>query len=236
MTCLALDDEPLALQLLEVYTGRLPQLSRQGFYNNPDQALQRLQAGDIELLFLDIQMPDINGLQFLKQLEQPPMVIFTTAFAEFAVEGFNLDAIDYLLKPFDFQRFEKAVAKALEYRQFLKNQKITESAVFAEPVPNSLFVKVEYSIVQIAFDDIRYIESFDDYIKIYTTGKPILTLTTLKTVLAALPPERFMRVHRSFIIALDKIERLRAQKITIMDREIPVSDSFKVVLKKVLSK
>ena len=164
------------------------------------------------------------------------MVVFTTAFAEFAVEGFNLDAIDYLLKPFDFQRFEKAVTKAVEYRQFLISQKSAEPLAAAEPVPNSLFVKVEYSIVQIAFDDIRYIESFDDYIKIYTTGKPILTLTTLKTVLSLLPLDRFMQVHRSFIIALDKIERVRAQKITIMDREIPVSDSFKDVLKKVLSK
>ena len=122
MTCLALDDEPLALQLLETYASRLPALAPQGFFNNPDEARDRLAMGDIDLLFLDIQMPDITGLQFLKQLERPPLVVFTTAYAQFAVDGFDLDAVDYLLKPFDLQRFEKAVSKALEYLKFLDAQ------------------------------------------------------------------------------------------------------------------
>ncbi|GAB4492062.1 MAG: LytTR family DNA-binding domain-containing protein [Saprospiraceae bacterium] len=234
MTCLALDDEPLALQLLKSYVRRLPALDAQGFFNNPDEARSRLAQGDIELLFLDIQMPDITGLQFLKNLPDPPMVIFTTAFAEYAVEGFNLDAVDYLLKPFDFQRFEKAATKALEYRDFLlaaSNAKLSRG-FGAQQTPNSLFVKVEYSVVQIPFDDIRYIEGFDDYIKIHTSGKTILTLLSLKNVLEMLPPARFLRVHRSFIVATDKIERVRARKILVGEREIPVGETYLAALKK----
>lgn len=226
MTCLALDDEPLALQLLASYTRQLPILTPQGFFNNPDEAQKRLAAGDIDLLFLDIQMPDISGLQFLKQLTNPPIVIFTTAYAEFAVDGFNLNAVDYLLKPFDFDRFAKAVQKACDYRQFLNHQK-NEGAT-------SLFVKVEYSIVQIPFDDIVFIEGFDDYIKIHTAGKPILTLLSLKNVLKLLPAQRFLRVHRSFIVAIDKIKYVRAQKIAIQNREIPVGSTYARALQDVL--
>lgn len=234
MTCLALDDEPLALQLLQAYTSRLPALSPQGFFNNPDDAKSRLAAGDIDLLFLDIQMPDITGLQFLKQLHHPPMVVFTTAYAEFAVDGFNLDAVDYLLKPFDFQRFEKATTKALEYKRFLSTQSARSDGPNTEPTSNfsvqtsnSLFVKVEYSVVKIPFDDIRYIEGFDDYIKIHAAGdRPVLTLLSLKNVLEMLPPNRFLRVHRSFIVAVDKIERVRARKITLGERDIPVGETW----------
>jgi DNA-binding LytR/AlgR family response regulator len=228
MKCLALDDEPLALGLLEAYVQRTPGLEPQGFFTDPDEALRRLSAGDIELLFLDIQMPDITGLQFLRSLANPPMVIFTTAYAEYAVEGFNLDAVDYLLKPFDYGRFCKAVTKAEEYGRFLQAQHNPEKS---EPSVNSIFVKVEYSVVQIPFDDIRYIEGFDDYIKIHAGGKPVLTLLSLKNVLEMLPPERFMRVHRSFIVALDRVERVRARRILIETREIPVGDTYTAVLK-----
>ncbi len=231
MTCLALDDEPLALQLLDTYTSRLPQLSPQGFFINPDEAKSRLEVGDIDLVFLDIQMPDINGLHFLKQLESPPMVIFTTAFAEFAVEGFNLDAVDYLLKPFDFNRFEKAVAKAFDFKQFLNTRDLEKSNMSNFSQPKSIFVKVGYGMTQIRFEDIQYIEGFDDYIKIHTNGKPVLTLLSLKSILEMLPADQFLRVHRSFIVALDKIESIRAQKIAMGGREIPVSDTFKDKLK-----
>jgi DNA-binding LytR/AlgR family response regulator len=227
LTCLALDDEPLALQLLESYIRRSPALYAQGFFNNPDEARSRLTPGDIELLFLDIQMPDITGLQFLKSLPNPPMVIFTTAFAEYAVEGFNLDAVDYLLKPFNFQRFEKSVTKAVEYRNFLKSQ----SPIINQPI-TSLFVKVEYSVVQIPFNDILYIEGFDDYIKIHTAGKTILTLLSMRNVLEMLSPARFLRVHRSFIVATDKIEQLRARKIIVGERAIPVGETYLPALKK----
>lgn len=234
MKCLALDDEPLALQLLQAYIQRMPLLRPQGFFNNPEAAKSRLLVDDIDLIFLDIQMPDINGLQFLKQLGKPTMVIFTTAYAEFAVEGFNLDAVDYLLKPFDFQRFEKSVAKAAAYQLFLNRDAMEKSEEVKKP--QSLFVKVEYSLVQIPFDDILFIEGFDDYIKIYAGGRPVLTLLPLKNVLEMLPSNRFVRVHRSFIVALDKIERFRAQKIQLAGREIPVGHSFKENLKMLFSR
>jgi DNA-binding LytR/AlgR family response regulator len=226
LRCLALDDEPLALQLIEKYAAQVPMLAPKGFFNNPDQALARLEVGDIDLLFLDIQMPDITGLQFFKQLKKPPMVIFTTAYPQFAVDGFNLDAIDYLLKPFDFQRFEKAVTKAVEYQKFNDQLALVEHSS-----RTSIFVKAGYSVVQIQVDDIHYIEGFDDYIKIHASGKPILSLLPLKNILQLLPPERFMRIHRSFIVAVDKIERIRAQKITIHGREIPIGNTFKIQLK-----
>jgi DNA-binding LytR/AlgR family response regulator len=227
MTCLALDDEPLPLQLLESYISLLPALQPCGFYNNPDEAKARLMTGDVDLLFLDIQMPDITGLQFLKQLEQPPMVVFTTAFSDFAVEGFNLDAVDYLLKPFDFQRFEKAVKKALEYKSFKDQQ----SGGVQPQVATCLFVKVEYSVIQIPFGDIQHIEAFDDYIKIFAGGKSILSLMALKNVQTQLPADQFIRIHRSYIVAVSKVEKIRAQKITISGVELPIGESYKNVVK-----
>lgn len=228
MTCLTLDDEPLALRLLESYVLRCPSLEPAGFYTDPDQAARRLAEGDIRLLFLDIQMPDITGLQFLKNLSDPPMVIFTTAYAEYAVEGFNLNAVDYLLKPFGFDRFAKSVAKARDYGRFLQLQDADSDPAHQT---TSLFVKVEYSVVQIPFEEIRYIEGFDDYIKIHVGDKPVLTLMSLKYVLELLPPERFVRVHRSFIVAIDRIERVRARKIWIGAREIPVGETYAGLLK-----
>lgn len=231
MTCIALDDEPLALQLLESYAARLPAVQPKGFFNNPDEARSMLQREHIDLLFLDIQMPDINGLQFLRQIEHPPMVIFTTAFAEYAIEGFNLDAVDYLLKPYDFQRFEKAISKAIEYKHFLETISGKSLLPANTNSPDCLFVRVGYSVTRIALDDIRYIEGFDDYIKIHVNGRPILTLLSLKRAMEMLPPGQFLRIHRSFIVALDKIERIRAQKVSIGGRELPIGDTFKEKLK-----
>jgi two-component system, LytTR family, response regulator len=227
MKCIALDDEPLALQLLETYVAQLPQLTAEGFFSHPGRARQRLEVGDIDLLLLDIEMPDINGLNFLQTLSKPPMVIFTTAYANYAIEGFNLDAIDYLLKPFDFQRFEKAIHKALEYYQF-KHKHPNENAI------GSLFVKAEYKIVQVAFDDILFIEGFGDYIRIHTTNKSIMTLMRLKNVLPMLPADRFIQVHRSYVVDLKRIEHIRAQKITIGKHELPVGDKFAAILKSML--
>jgi DNA-binding LytR/AlgR family response regulator len=221
MNCIALDDEPLALQLLAAYINDTPGLHALGFYTNPDDALQRLREGGIDVLFLDIQMPDITGLQFLRALAEPPIVIFTTAYAEYALEGFNLDAADYLLKPFDYQRFAQAISKAQAYVAFKKGTPPPDA-----PAATHLMVKVEYSVVQIPFEQILYIEGFDDYIRIYTGQKPIMTLMRLKNALTALPTDRFARVHRSYVVALDKIDKIRAQKITIADREIPIGESY----------
>jgi len=221
LTAIALDDEPLALQLLQAYGNQTPALASIETFSNAGQAAKRLQAGEVDLLFLDIQMPDISGLQFFNSLSTPPMVIFTTAFAEYAAEGFNLDAVDYLVKPFELERFQKAVQKAADYQRFLQmdpqdsNQK-----------GDSLFVKAEYSVVKIPFDDIVLIEGFDDYIKIHAGGKPVLTLMSLKGVFEKLPQGKFLRVHRSYIIALDRAESLRRGQISIAGRQVPVGDRY----------
>lgn len=225
MTCLALDDEPLALQLLQHYIDRSPALDPQGYFSDPDAARQRLQEDHIDLLFLDIQMPDITGLAFFQGLSRQasgPMVVFTTAYSEFAVEGFNLDAVDYLLKPFDFERFTKAVKKAAEYLDFLKNRQDRAN-------PQSLFVKSGYSVQQIHFDQIVYLEGYDDYVKIHLEGnpRPVMTLDSLKNLLDKLPAGKFLRVHRSYVVAKDNILSLRRGKIQLKDnREVPVGEKF----------
>jgi DNA-binding LytR/AlgR family response regulator len=221
LNAIALDDEPLALQLLQAYGNQTAVLDTIETFSDATQAAKRLEVGDVDLLFLDIQMPDITGLQFFNSLSLPPMVIFTTAFAEYAAEGFNLDAVDYLVKPFELARFQKAVQKAADYQRFLQldsqdsNQK-----------GDSLFVKAEYSVVKIPFDDIVLIEGFDDYIKIHAGGKPVLTLMSLKGVFEKLPPGKFLRVHRSYIIALDRAESLRRGQISIAGRQVPVGDRY----------
>ena len=221
LTAIALDDEPLALQLLQAYGNLMPDLAPIELFTDPKAAAQYLQTHPVDLLFLDIQMPDITGLQFLKTLPNPPMVIFTTAFTEYAVEGFNLDALDYLLKPFELERFRKAVQKAMDYKRFLQSEPQD-----LQVKGDSLFVKVEYSVVKIPFDDILLIEGFDDYIKIHAGGKPVLTLMSLKGVFEKLPPGKFLRVHRSYIIALERAESLRRGQINIAGRQVPVGDRY----------
>lgn len=230
MTCLALDDEPLALHVLETFLLRLPALRPQGFFSDPDAARARIGRGDIDLLFLDIHMPDGSGLEFLRGISEPPLVIFTTAYAEFAVEGFNLEAVDYLLKPFSFERFQKAVQRALDYHQLLKNRDLA--------IPGDmLVVRSSYTVVPVRVDQIVYLESLDDYVKIHMTrqSKPILTLTPLKTLLGKLPPGSFLRVHRSFAVAIFRVQALRRGKICLDEGlEIPVGDTFMPAVRRAL--
>lgn len=196
--CIAIDDEPLALQIITKYCEKISFLQLQATFTNPDEAKSYIENNSIDLLFLDIQMPDITGIQFYKNLSKKPMVIFTTAYKDFAVEGFNVDAIDYLLKPFEYDRFLKAVYKANEYMEFLSSQDLQL---------NSLYLKVNYEMMKINLKDIELIEALDDYIKLYIKPSPVLTLMTLKTILEKLPPKEFARVHRSYIIPLNKVEK-----------------------------
>jgi len=223
MTCVALDDEPLALQLLRAYVSRIKVLSPQGFFNNPDEAKSRLLAGDIDLLFLDIQMPDMSGLELSQTLSRDVKIIFTTAFKDYAFEGFKVNAVDYLLKPFDYTEFLKATGKAMQWLG-LDNEK--PDASFKE---NFIFVKSEYKQIKINLDDIYYFEGLKDYIKIWLVSqpKPILTLMSLKTLENELPVEKFMRVHRSFIVALDKIESVERSQIIINKERITIADQYK---------
>jgi DNA-binding LytR/AlgR family response regulator len=223
--CIAIDDEPLALQLINEYCGKISFLQLEKVFTNTDEARIWLSQNKVDLLFLDIQMPDVNGLQFYKSLIDKPLVIFTTAYKDFAVEGFNVDAVDYLLKPFEYDRFLKAVYKSKEYLEFLSSQELQL---------NSIFVKVNYEIMKINLKDIELIEALDDYIKLYIKPNPVLTLMTLKSIQERLPVRDFARVHRSFIVPLNKIEKFSKTKLVVAGKEIPIGSSYSYVYDQLL--
>lgn len=223
--CIALDDEPLALQIIAQYCSKISYLQLDQVFTNPDEAKEYLKSNKVDLLFLDIQMPDINGLQFYKSLTSKPPVVFTTAFKDYAVEGFNVDAIDYLLKPFEFDRFLKAIYKSKEYIEFLASQELQMS---------SIYVKVNYEMMKINLKDIELIEALDDYIKIHIKPYPVLTLMTLKGILEKLPETLFARIHRSYIIPLQKVEKFSKNKVVINGKEIPIGSSYADIYEKLL--
>jgi two-component system response regulator LytT len=221
---IAIDDEPLALQLITGYISRTPFLELVGSFNNPLDAIEFLSQETVDLIFLDIQMPDLTGLDFIRTLQHKPKIIFATAFAKFALEGFKLEVTDYLLKPFNYEEFLVSVGKA-------KNLIDLEQKAMNKVEANSefLFLKSEYKIRRINFNDIRYIEGLKDYVKVYTVQeeKPVLSLTSMKTIESKLPPEKFMRVHRSFIVNLEKITTIERNRIVFGKVYIPVSDQYK---------
>ena len=218
ITAIAIDDEPLALKLITQHCEKIEFLNLKKVFTNPDEAMAYLADNKIDLIFLDIQMPDINGLQFYKKLYAPvPQVIFTTAYKDFAVEGFNVDAVDYLLKPFDFERFNKALLKAKEYIEFLSVKEVSN---------NALFVKVNYEMMKINLKDIEFIEALDDYIKIHIKPVTVLTLMTLKNVLEKLPSQEFLRIHRSYIVPVSKIQKFSKNKVIIGGKELPIGSSY----------
>lgn len=225
MRCIAIDDEPLALQLISEYASRIPFLTLAKTFTNPDEGKAWMSQNEVDLLFLDIQMPDINGLQFYKLLVNKPLVIFTTAYSEYAVEGFNVDAVDYLLKPFEYDRFLKAIFKAREYLEFLNNQELQMA---------SIFVKVDYQLMKINLKDIELIEGLDDYIRIHLKPKPVLTLMTLKSLQEKLPSNEFIRIHRSYIIPMSKIESFGKSRVKVAGKEIPVGSSYSEVYQQLL--
>lgn len=224
--CIAIDDEPLALQLINEYCSKISFLKLEKTFTNTDEAKAWLQENTVDLLFLDIQMPDINGMQFYKSLTHKPPVVFTTAYKDFAAEGFNVDAVDYLLKPFEYDRFLKACYKVKEYIEFLGSQELQL---------NSIFVKVNYEIMKINLKDIELIEALDDYIKIYIKPNPVLTLMTLKSIQEKLPSRDFVRVHRSFIVPLARIEKFSKTKLWTAGKEIPIGSSYSQVYDQLLT-
>jgi len=221
---LAIDDEPLALKLLVDYIAKTPFLKLVGEFDNPVDALGYLNEEAVDLVFLDIQMPDLTGIEFARALEKPPKLIFTTAFDKYAIEGYKLNAVDYLLKPFNYQEFLTATQKAV--KQIELEQSVNKSA---EKQDDFLFLKSEYSLLRVNFDQIIYIEGLKDYLKVYTENekKPILSLLTLKSLMEKLPEGKFMRVHRSYIVNLDKIKTIQRGRIVFGDRYIPVGEQYK---------
>ncbi|MFN8309632.1 MAG: LytTR family DNA-binding domain-containing protein [Chitinophagales bacterium] len=215
--CVAIDDEPLALELMREHISSKPSIELIATFNNPIEGRDFLRDHKVDLLFLDIQMPGMTGIELLKSINAPEAVIFTTAYPQYAVTGYELNALDFLLKPIEPERFEKAVTKALQYFQYTRQLSGREF----------IFVKSEYQLMKIDVGDIRYIEGLDDYVKIYVQGpRPILSHITMKALHEKLPKENFIRVHRSFIVPLSKIESVRNKKIRIGEKEIPLGESY----------
>jgi two-component system LytT family response regulator len=222
--CIAIDDEPLALKQIQSYIGKTDFLSLENSFSNAIEAFDQVSKKHPDLLFVDINMPELNGTDFVKMLNFPVMIIFTTAYDEYAVEGFRLDAIDYLLKPISYAHFLKAANKAKELFHLRHNAKETVSVD-----NNYLFVKSDYRLVRIKYEDIKYVESQREYIQIcLSSGSSVLTLLSMKAVEERLPKDMFMRVHRSFIVNLDKITIVERQRI-LFDKKtyIPIGDLYK---------
>ncbi len=223
MNCIAVDDEPLALDIIENYVNKHPDLNLVARCNNAAEASEVLKTRKVDLMFLDIQMPEISGLNFVKSLEKKPLFMFTTAYPDYAVEGFELDAIDYLLKPIAYDRFEKGVEKAKEYFRMQKDSDIVETDLENE----FIFVKANQKLIKLAYNDIYYVEAFADYVKIFLADKKIVTLQTMKNMEKKLPAEMFSRVHRSFIVNRNHVESFSTSMCEVNGIRIPIGKNYK---------
>ncbi len=224
ISCIAIDDEPLALRQMSTYISKTPFLVLKAQFDNALDAYEYLQNHAVDLMFVDINMPDLNGMDFVKSLQRSPKVIFTTAYSEYALEGFKVDAVDYLLKPIGYSDFLKAVTKA---RERLGITEAVESRL--ESTDDFLFIKTDYKIVRLNLHDITYIESMREYVRVHLVHqKPVMTLQSMKKMEAALPGHQFMRVHRSYIVNLNRITTVERLRIIFDDKTIiPVSDHYK---------
>lgn len=247
LNCAIIDDEPLALELLANYAARVPFLRLTGKYASAAQALERIKADGTQLVFLDIQMPDINGLELSRILGPETKVVFTTAFSEYAVESYKSQAIDYLLKPIAFADFLGAADKALKWFELKAKADGTAQAAAAQPASRpagpgggaggKIYVRSEHKLVGIPVADIEYLEALKDYVMIHVRGRrtPIYAITTMQAMEQALPAGKFMRVHRSYIIALDKIELMEGDTVVVGSKHITVSRAYRPALVKYLS-
>ncbi|WP_299821426.1 response regulator transcription factor [uncultured Pontibacter sp.] len=229
--CIAVDDEPLALDIIESYISKLPFLKLIKTCSSATEAMQVLQDEQVDLMFLDIEMPELTGIQFLNILKHQPMIIFTTAYPDYALEGFNQDAVDYLLKPIPFDRFLKAVTKAQERMQRNGKPEASASAAATQQPQHHeqdfMFVKADYKTIRVDFRDILWIEGLKDYIIIQTKDQKIITLLSMNKMMEKLPDSKFLRVHRSFIVSLQKIDSIEKSRIKIGNKEIPIGEVYK---------
>jgi len=227
--CAIVDDEPLAVELLASYVKKIPFLELCGKYSNATDALHGIGQTPVDLLFLDIQMPELNGLELSRMVPDGTRIVFTTAFNQYAVDGFRANALDYLLKPISYADFMEACNRALQWFQLMHSSEQSSTPVKTEDEPRSIFVKSEYKLLQINLEDIRYIEGLKDYVKIYTeqSPHPILSLMNMKAIEQMLPSSRFIRVHRSFIVQKSKIREIERNRIVFGDVYIPIGDSYK---------
>ena len=226
LRCAIIDDEPLALGLLDSYVKKTPVLTLCGTYSSAVQAMESLPKNPVDLLFLDIQMPELNGLEFSRMVSNDTRIVFTTAFNQYAIDGYRVNALDYLLKPISYADFMEAVNKAVRWFEL---QQTVDSTPPAENVRKYIYVKSDYKLVQIELDKILYIEGLKDYIKIHIEGtnKPVLSLISMRAMEEKLPASQFIRVHRSFIVQKQKIKIIDKGRIIFGKDYIPISDSYK---------
>ena len=221
---IALDDEPLALEIIELYSKQCADLRMEGLFTKQTEALRHLHNFPVDLIFLDIRMPGKNGLEFYKQLEHP-YLIFTTAHPEFAVEGFNINAVDYLLKPFTLERFQAAVEKAS--REIISRHQ--------DGREESILIRADYKLHRIPIRDILYVEGLDDYIQIHLRSQPkVVARLTLKNLLERLPAKLFVRIHKSFIISINNLEKIQSKHVEVAGKMLPIGDSYRSALEQMI--
>lgn len=239
-TCIIIEDEPLARNLMEAYVKKVPQLTLVKSFSSPLAALDFLRENSVDIMFSDIQMPEITGITLLKILQKKPLVILTTAYSEYALEGYELEVFDYLLKPISLERFLKAVEKAtirLTTSQPVVQEKIVqEITVSSEGSQAFIFVKDGTKLVKIRLNEILYIEGLKDYVSIHTKDKKVVTLQTMKSLETQLPDNQFIRIHNSYIIAFDAIDAIDKEKVQIGKNFLPISDTYRKVFKEFIEK
>jgi DNA-binding LytR/AlgR family response regulator len=235
--CLVIDDELLARDYLKNYISKIPELELLGDFNSPLKATELIKSGKVDLLFLDIQMPDITGVDFLKSLTTKPEVIFTTAYQEYALEGFNLSAVDYLLKPFSFERFFRAVNKVIDKYENktinFENEKPNPLQAQTSFTEKYLTIRADRKFYKINFNNLKYIEGQKAYVTFHTTEKRITALASLKELEEALPNDLFIRIHKSYIVAISEINSLEGNMIEVNDTRLPVGKSYKEAVLKI---
>lgn len=229
LKCAIIDDEPLALGLLESYVKKTASLELCGLYSSAIEAMKTLPDHPVDLLFLDIQMPELNGLEFSRMIPETTRIIFTTAFGQYALDGYRVNALDYLLKPISFADFTEAVNKAIRWFELRQKAYGNISGTAPDNEMKYIYIKSDYKLIQIELDKILYIEGLKDYIKVHMedTPRPVLSLTSLKAMEEKLPSDRFIRVHRSFIVQKQKIRIIEKGRIIFGKDYIPISDSYK---------
>ncbi|MBN8825024.1 MULTISPECIES: LytTR family DNA-binding domain-containing protein [unclassified Spirosoma] len=232
--CFVLDDEPLATDLLKEYIGRLPDFQLMGVSNSPTRALPFLQQTTVDVLFLDIQMPRLTGFDLLRPLGYRPKVIFTTAFREYALDSYEFDVVDFLVKPISFERFLQSVGKI--YRFLPAKTAQTEAPERVRPAKNYQYFKVDKEMVKIDLDDILWIESLKDYVRIHTVSGPLVSYLRISYLEEKLPPDHFVRIHKSFIVSLDHIQAISASYIRVNNEELPIGRIYKAKLDEVLQR
>ncbi len=223
LNCIITDDEPIAIEIIEDYIQLIPGLQMQTTCTDALDTFEALRKNDADVLFIDIQMPGISGLDFIRSLKKPPLVVFTTAYPNYALEGFELDAVDYLLKPISIERFLKTTDKLFARKNIVNKQQTIE----VPTEKKSFFIKSNSGYARIAFNKILYVEGLENYIKIVCADKTIVSLNTMKNAESMLPPEKFLRIHRSHIINLDKVETYKENTFKILDKQLVVGKSYR---------